>query len=195
MFLPFFFLFFFSFSQLSASCTVHGTWTVQIGMWTVILKVNRWLENDFLLFSVFSFQQNKWYPNTHSISFFLRIKSEDGDSSISRLSEPHRNFIPWAKKTQCIRYSISMSPLPIKWMLISSHKHWFYNHTDTSFIFSSMLVWKGNNFSKSKSSAQLRGVQLTRQNRLDPIGLVFRTWWVGLGYKKFFIVGRVGYES
>ena len=115
----FFFFFFFLAQRL-----LHYSWDMN--------SANRHVNSNFKseqitgkwFFIVFSFQQNKWYPNTHSISFFLRIKNEDGDSSISRLSEPHRNFIPWAKKTQCIRYSISMSPIPIKWMLISSHKHW-----------------------------------------------------------------------
>ena len=106
-------------------------------------KKTNWLSH--LIFLSF-FDLETQYP------FFLWIKSEDGNSSISRLSEPHQNFIPWAKKTQCIRYSISMSPIPIKWMLISSHKHWFCSHTNTSFIFSSTLVWKRNNFSKSKGN-------------------------------------------
>ena len=45
-----FFFFFFNKSY----CTGHGTWTVQIGMWTVILKVNSNRKMIFLLFSVFN---------------------------------------------------------------------------------------------------------------------------------------------
>ena len=52
-FLAFFFL------RTSASCIVHGTWTVQVGKWTV---TRAWTETFllfFLLFSIFNFQQNK----------------------------------------------------------------------------------------------------------------------------------------
>ena len=35
----------------------------------------------------------------------------------------------------------------------------------------------------------------TRPDPTRRIGSVFRAWWVGLGYKKNFITGRVGFES
>ena len=57
---------FFFFFLNSTYCNVHGTLTVQISMWTVILKVNSNKKNDF--FIIFSFQQNKQYPSEHIIN-------------------------------------------------------------------------------------------------------------------------------
>ena len=56
-------LFFFFFFWTSTSCTVHGTWTMHLGQWTVTHASTITFLFLFLLFSVFSFQQNKWYSN------------------------------------------------------------------------------------------------------------------------------------
>ena len=64
----FYAFFFFFLLQLSASCTIHGTWTMQSGIWTVILKVNSNQKIIFLLFSVFNKISG---VQTHTTSYFL----------------------------------------------------------------------------------------------------------------------------
>ena len=76
------------------------------------------------------------------------ISVNDLGTHISRLLRPPPKLHPICKerKPNAYGYYISMSFIPIKWMLISSDKHClsrFYSLTDMTFIFIPTLVWKG----------------------------------------------------